>query len=80
MAGKLANNNLGSFLRAARGMGDENLEANSRRRRKAPGGTEATTRNILELSAAALSFTEVFMAARRRAEWLANFTINDWKI
>jgi hypothetical protein len=28
---------------------DENLEANSRRRRKAQGGTEATTRSILEL-------------------------------
>jgi hypothetical protein len=26
---------------------DENLEANSRRRRKAQGGTEATTRSIL---------------------------------
>jgi hypothetical protein len=41
---------------------DENLEAKSRRRRKAQGGTEATTRSILELSAAALSFPKVFIA------------------
>jgi hypothetical protein len=41
---------------------DENLEANSRRRRKAQGGTEATTRSILELSAAALQFRVVFIA------------------
>ena len=41
---------------------DENLEANSRRRRKAQGGTEATTRSILELSAAALQSPVVFIA------------------
>jgi len=41
---------------------DENLEANTRRRRKAQGGTEATTRSILELSAAALPFPVVFIA------------------
>ena len=41
---------------------DENLEANTRRRRKAQGGTEATTRSILELSAAALPSPVVFIA------------------
>jgi hypothetical protein len=41
---------------------DENLEAKSRRRRKAQGGTEATTRSILELSAAAIQYTVVFIA------------------
>jgi len=41
---------------------DENLEAKTRRRRKAQGGTEATTRSILELSAAALSSPVVFIA------------------
>jgi hypothetical protein len=41
---------------------DENLEANSRRRRKAQGGTEATNRSILDLSAAGLSFPVVFIA------------------
>ena len=41
---------------------DENLEANSRRRRKAQGGTEATTSSILELSAAALPSPVVFIA------------------
>ena len=41
---------------------DENLEANFRRRRKAQGGTEATTRSILELSAAALPSPVVFIA------------------
>jgi hypothetical protein len=41
---------------------DENLEANSRRRRKAQGGTEATTRSILELSAAAIQYAVVFFA------------------
>jgi hypothetical protein len=41
---------------------DENLEANSRRRRQAQGGTEATNRSILELSAAALPSPVVFIA------------------
>ena len=41
---------------------DENLEANPRRRRKAQGGTEATTRSILELSAAAIPSPVVFIA------------------
>ena len=41
---------------------DENLEAKTRRRRKAQGGTEATTRSILELSAAALPSPVVFIA------------------
>ena len=41
---------------------DENLEASPRRRRKAQGGTEATTRSILELSAAALPSPVVFIA------------------
>ena len=50
---------------------DENLEANSRRRRKAQGGTEATTRSILELSAAALQSRWFSSLLRRQAEWLA---------
>jgi hypothetical protein len=41
---------------------DENLEAKSRRRRKAQGGTEATTRSILDLSAAAIPSPVVFIA------------------
>jgi hypothetical protein len=41
---------------------DENLKANSRRRRKAQGGTEATNRSILELSAAAIQYAVVFIA------------------
>ena len=41
---------------------DENLEAKTRRRRNAQGGTEATTRSILELSAAALPSPVVFIA------------------
>ena len=41
---------------------DENLEAKTRRRRKAQGGTEATNRSILELSAAALPSPVVFIA------------------
>ena len=49
---------------------DENLEANSRRRRKAQGGTEATTRSILELSAAALPSRWFSSLSRRPAEWL----------
>ena len=39
---------------------DENLEAKTRRRRKAQGGTEATTRSILEFSAAAIQYTGGF--------------------
>jgi hypothetical protein len=41
---------------------DENLEVNFRRRRKAQGGTEATTRSILDLSAAAIPSPVVFIA------------------
>ena len=41
---------------------DENLKANPRRRRKAQGGTEATTRSILELSAAVIQYKVVFIA------------------
>jgi hypothetical protein len=51
-----------TFRRPATIPRDENLEAKTRRRRKAQGGTEATTRSILELSAAALSFPKVFIA------------------
>jgi hypothetical protein len=51
-----------TFSRPATLPCDENLEANFRRQRKAQGGTEATTRSILELSAAALSFPKVFIA------------------
>ena len=55
---------------------DENLEANFRRRRKAQGGTEATTRSILELSAAAVPSPVVFIAvtATRRMARQANGT------
>ena len=54
---------------------DENLEAKPRRRRKAQGGTEATTRSILELSAAALKSPVVFIAvtATRRMARQVNF-------
>jgi hypothetical protein len=38
---------------------------------KLKAGTEATTRSILELFAAAIPCPEVFIAARRLAEWLA---------
>jgi hypothetical protein len=42
---------------------DENLEVKiRRRRRKAQGGTEATTRSILDLSAAAIPSPVVFIA------------------
>jgi hypothetical protein len=47
---------------------DENLEANSGGGEKLKAGTEATTRSILELSAAAIPCPEVFIAD---AEWLA---------
>lgn len=58
---------------------DENLEANPRRRRKAQGGTEATTRSILELSAAALPSPVVFIAVtatRRLARQMNDNPVN----
>ena len=57
-----------TFRRPATIPRDENLEANSRRRRKAQGGTEATTRSILELSAAALQSRWFSSLNRRRVE------------
>jgi hypothetical protein len=50
---------------------DENLKANSRRRRKTKRGTEATTRSILELSAAAITSPVVSSLIWRQAEWPA---------
>ena len=59
---------------------DENLEANSRRRRKAQGGTEATTRSILELSAAAIPSTVVFIAVTATSRMARQANCNPVKI
>ena len=59
---------------------DENLEANSRRRRKAQGGTEATTRSILELSTAAISSTVVFIAVTATGRMARQANCNAVKI
>ena len=59
---------------------DENLEANSRRRRKAQGGTEATTRSILELSAAALQSPVVFIAVTATSRMARHGNSNPLKI
>jgi len=60
--------------------GDENLEANSRRRWKAQGGTEATTRSILELSAAAIQFPVVFIAVQATSRMAHQVNCNRVKI
>jgi hypothetical protein len=60
--------------------GDENLEANSRRRRKAQGGTEATTRSILELSTAALPSPLVFIAVPATSRMARQANCNPVKI
>ena len=59
---------------------DENLEANSRRRRKAQGGTEATTRSILELSAAAIKYPVVFIAVTATSRMARQANCNPVKI
>jgi len=59
---------------------DENLEANSRRRRKAQGGTEATTRSILELSAAAISSPLVFIVVTATSRMARQANCNPVKI
>jgi hypothetical protein len=59
---------------------DENLEANSRRRRKAQGGTEATTRSILELSAAAIPYAVVFIAVPATSRMARQTNCNPVKI
>lgn len=59
---------------------DENLEAKPRRRRKAQGGTEATTRSILELSDAALQFPVVFIAVQATGRMARQRNYNPVKI
>ena len=59
---------------------DENLEAKPRRRRKAQGGTEATTRSILELSAAALKSPVVFIAVTATSRMARQSNYNPVKI
>ena len=59
---------------------DENLEAKPRRRRKAQGGTEATTRSILELSTAAIPSTVVFIAVPATSRMARQVSCNPIKI